>query len=122
LVVCAQIHEMFDIICGTSTGGLIALAVGSHKMKCSDAQEFYLNTAAAIFCRPGERTAQWFGPIGQFFQDQVVPLATIVSGSTAYSHEPLEKVLRDTFGAQTLVPSTPKVILLLYSSLLSIML
>jgi patatin-like phospholipase/acyl hydrolase len=101
---------MFDIICGTSTGGLIALAVGSHKMKCSEAQEFYLQTASAIFGRPGERVAQWFGAVGQFFHNQVRPAATIIYGLSAYSHEPLEKVLKDTFGDQTLVPSTPKVI------------
>lgn len=36
-----QIHEMFDLICGTSTGGMLAVALGIKSMTLEKCEEVY---------------------------------------------------------------------------------
>lgn len=38
-----QIHEMFDLICGTSTGGMLAVALGVKLMTLERCEEIYKN-------------------------------------------------------------------------------
>ena len=42
-------HQMFDIICGTSTGGIIAGLLGCKRVKLSDAELLYDNLIGEIF-------------------------------------------------------------------------
>ena len=43
-----QIHEQFDLICGTSTGGIIALGASAGK-RMTDIVSFYENDGPKIF-------------------------------------------------------------------------
>lgn len=36
-----RIHEMFDLICGTSTGGMLAVALGIKLMSLDKCEEIY---------------------------------------------------------------------------------
>lgn len=36
-----RIHEMFDLICGTSTGGMLAIALGVKQMTLEQCEEIY---------------------------------------------------------------------------------
>ena len=36
-----RIHEMFDLICGTSTGGMLAVALGIKGMTLDECEEVY---------------------------------------------------------------------------------
>lgn len=36
-----QIHELFDLICGTSTGGMLAVALGVKLMSLEKCEEIY---------------------------------------------------------------------------------
>lgn len=36
-----QIHELFDLICGTSTGGMLAVALGIKLMSLEKCEEIY---------------------------------------------------------------------------------
>lgn len=38
-----QIHEMFDLICGTSTGGMLAVALGIKLMSLGKCEDIYKN-------------------------------------------------------------------------------
>ena len=38
-----RIHEMFDLICGTSTGGMLAVALGIKLMTLEQCEEIYKN-------------------------------------------------------------------------------
>jgi predicted acylesterase/phospholipase RssA len=38
-----RIHEMFDLICGTSTGGMLAVALGIKLMSLEECEEIYKN-------------------------------------------------------------------------------
>lgn len=51
-MLCSQIHELFDLICGTSTGGLLALGVGLRHMSLDAARDLYLNVGRQVFGKP----------------------------------------------------------------------
>lgn len=36
-----RIHEMFDLICGTSTGGMLAIAIGIKQMTLEQCEDVY---------------------------------------------------------------------------------
>jgi patatin-like phospholipase/acyl hydrolase len=36
-----RIHELFDLICGTSTGGMLAVALGVKQMSLDECEEIY---------------------------------------------------------------------------------
>ncbi len=38
-----RIHEVFDLICGTSTGGMLAVALGIKMMSLEQCEEIYKN-------------------------------------------------------------------------------
>lgn len=38
-----RIHELFDLICGTSTGGMLAIALGIKLMSLDQCEEIYKN-------------------------------------------------------------------------------
>lgn len=42
------IHELFDIICGTSTGGMLAIALGVKLMTLDQCEEIYKNLGNAM--------------------------------------------------------------------------
>jgi patatin-like phospholipase/acyl hydrolase len=79
-----QMSDYFDLICGTSTGGLIALAL-SLKIPAAEISKLYLEKGAIIFPHRGKwRQYFWKGK---------------------YSDEPLRKVLQELFGDRTLSES-----------------
>lgn len=48
-----RIHELFDLICGTSTGGMLAVALGIKQMTLDQCEEIYKNLgryAARVSC------------------------------------------------------------------------
>ena len=72
-----NLSDYFDLICGTSTGGLIALAL-SLNIPAKDISAMYINKGSTIFPRRGIwRQLFWKGK---------------------YSDEPLKKVLYEIFG------------------------
>ena len=38
-----RMHELFDLICGTSTGGILAVALGIKMMSVDQLEEIYRN-------------------------------------------------------------------------------
>ena len=47
------VHELFDVIGGTSTGGILSVSLGGLRMNPDEAQEMYLNLTSRIFERHG---------------------------------------------------------------------
>lgn len=47
-----KIHELFDLICGTSTGGILAVAVGVHKHDLRRCDHIYKNLGTRVFSKP----------------------------------------------------------------------
>ena len=73
------IHELFDIICGTSTGGILAVVLGILKRPLDEVEEMYKKFAVKVF---NKSTNLYKG------------MNTLVTGSM-YSSEPLELLLKD---------------------------
>ena len=73
------VHELFDVIGGTSTGGLLALVFGAGRMSCGDAQSMYVSLTQRIFQRHGvsRRRDAGHGPHGPRHDD---PLQQGVEG------------------------------------------
>lgn len=76
-----QICELFDIICGTSTGGILAVALGLLRMTTDQAQELYLKLAKDVF---GNKRS-------------------LITNPSFYRAEPLEKVLQSVCGKTALM-------------------
>lgn len=36
-----RVHELFDLICGTSTGGMLAVALGIKQLSLHECEEIY---------------------------------------------------------------------------------
>ena len=79
------ISELFDLIAGTSTGGILALGLGTRckqgkdPYKASELSDLYVNNGPAIFRKTAFTSLrEYFGP--------------------KYSAKPLEAVLRSYFG------------------------
>jgi patatin-like phospholipase/acyl hydrolase len=87
------IHQLFNVIGGTSTGGIIALGLNSFKRdtkevyKADDLMDFYTKDAKQLFC-PNRLS------FGGFV-------------SSMYKAQSIESYLKDKFGATTLLNELP---------------
>lgn len=89
------LYQVFDLIAGTSTGGIIALGIGAaardgHPFTSDALLQFYIENGPAIFA--------WYTPIKKWFRPKYSPL-------------PLERVLKTYFqGAKLDAALTPLLI------------
>jgi patatin-like phospholipase/acyl hydrolase len=74
--------EVFDMICGTSTGGLIAVMLGRLKMSIDECLQTYEELGEDIF---GKRP--WGGKIGKF--------AIGMASSSLYSTDSLQNAVQN---------------------------
>jgi uncharacterized protein len=81
-----KVEEHFDLIAGTSTGGIIALGLASG-LRPAEIVEFYIQHGPQIFDNAG-----WKGPLRSLQRYFMAP----------YSPEPLEFALKKVFGERTL--------------------
>ncbi len=85
----APVSSFFDLIAGTSTGGIIALALG-FGLRAGEVLEFYERYGPTIFPR---RPPWW------------------VLGPAKYEAEPLKRALEETFGAKRLGDSNRRLLI-----------
>lgn len=86
--------EHFDLVCGTSTGGIIALGVAS-KTPMKDVVKFYIDHGPRIFSQ------RWkLGGLGELFYS--IKQAVIKS---KYSDKALRKALTSVFGSKKIAES-----------------
>lgn len=99
-----RVAQMFDLIAGTSTGGIIALVLtrddgsGSPKYSAADLVQLCLNRGQEIFSR-----SFWHGvsSVGGLVQEK-------------YPHEPLEEILKEYLGDTSLEAALTKVLVSSY--------
>ena len=66
-----KIHELFDLVCGTSTGGILAMAVGVHAHSLDRCDAIYADLGTQIFSKPkdpktgGEGKNHLYDPYGE---------------------------------------------------------
>lgn len=90
-----NVSDYFDLIVGTSTGGIIALGLGSG-MRPREIVHFYVEKGAAIF--PSTRLTQ----VRKWWRNK-------------YNAFPLEKALKDCFGEKLLGESKKRIVIPSYN-------
>ena len=90
------VTDHFDLICGTSTGGIIALGLGIG-LRPREIVQFYVNQGPAIF-----RRSRWSGSISWFWNRK-------------YPQKPLKKALQECFGDRRLADCTKRLVVPSYN-------
>lgn len=93
------LHRCFNLIVGTSTGGIIALGIGAQKWSLETCIQKFQNLAQAVFRRRKISRVPLIGRV-------VDIIATMTTGSRYGSHH-LDKALRSAFGKRTSLSSIP---------------
>jgi predicted acylesterase/phospholipase RssA len=82
--------QEFDLIGGTSTGGLLAIMLGRLRMSLDECEEAYLNLSRMIFA-PVHHKANATGRLVNF-----------VEAKGKFKHKPLEQCIKDILGRKGL--------------------
>ncbi|KAL7615494.1 hypothetical protein Lser_V15G04567 [Lactuca serriola] len=122
-----QIHEMFDLICGTSTGGMLAVALGIKLMSLEKCEDIYKNLGKLVFAEPVPRdneAATWREKFDQLYKSSSQNFRVVVHGSK-HSADEFERLLKEMCAEEdgdllidSAVKNIPKVIVI--STLVSV--
>ncbi|KAI3920451.1 hypothetical protein MKX01_000790 [Papaver californicum] len=89
-----RIHEMFDLICGTSTGGMLAVALGIKQMSLDECEEIYKKLGKLVFAEPINEAATWREKLDQLCKSSSRSFRVVVHGSK-HSADQFEKLLKE---------------------------
>ncbi|XP_060973260.1 phospholipase A I isoform X1 [Cannabis sativa] len=92
-----QIHELFDLICGTSTGGMLAVALGIKLMTLAQCEEIYKNLGKLVFADSVPRdneAATWREKLDQLYKSSSQSFRVVVHGSK-HSADEFERLLKE---------------------------
>ncbi|XP_022723923.1 phospholipase A I-like [Durio zibethinus] len=79
-----RIHELFDLVCGTSTGGMLAIALGIKLMTLDQCEEIYKNLGKLVFAEPvpkDNEAATWREKLDQLYKSSSQSFRVVVHGS-----------------------------------------
>jgi uncharacterized protein len=106
-----RIVEHFDLIAGTSTGGIIALGLGLG-LTAKEVLSFYQRHGPRVFSQDTNDTG-WLGWVGSFWRKQQRRVRQLVG--PAYDPSALKKALEGAFGSKRLGDSQVRLIIPAYS-------
>ncbi|XP_035545506.1 phospholipase A I-like isoform X2 [Juglans regia] len=92
-----RIHEMFDLICGTSTGGMLAVALGVKLMTLEQCEEIYKNLGKLVFADPvpkDNEAATWIEKLDQLYKSSSQSFRVVVHGSK-HSADQFQRLLKE---------------------------
>ena len=115
-----RIHQIFDFICGVSTGAIIASFLGFHKKTIDEIEEIYKRLGQEIFTRNLIKgTTGWItsvNPIRRLFSLHCLKLKVfiVIFQHSFYDSKNYEKILQGFVGQMAMsdtvrTPGTPKV-------------
>lgn len=123
-----KINELFDLICGTSTGGMLAIALGIKLMTLDQCEEIYKNLGKLVFAEPvpkDNEAATWREKLDQLYKSSSQSFRVVVHGSK-HSADQFERLLKEMCAdedgdllIESAVKSIPKVFVV--STLVSVM-
>ena len=91
-----KIHELFDLICGTSTGGMLAVALGIKRFSLDQCEEIYKTLGKLVFVNvdPTESsTTSWRDKLDAIYKSSSQNLRVMVHGSK-HNSEAFERLLQ----------------------------
>ncbi|KAG6554512.1 hypothetical protein Mapa_003891 [Marchantia paleacea] len=92
-----HIHEMFDLICGTSTGGMLAVALGIKQLSLDQCEEIYKTLGKVVFAEPPPKeneAATWREKIDSLYKSSSQSFRVVVHGSKHNADE-FERLLKE---------------------------
>ncbi|KAI5081182.1 hypothetical protein GOP47_0004365 [Adiantum capillus-veneris] len=92
-----RIHELFDLICGTSTGGMLAVALGIKRMTLDECEEIYTKLGKLVFAEPTPKdseAATWREKLDQLYKSSSQSFRVVVHGSKHNADE-FERLLKE---------------------------
>ncbi|KAK7303283.1 hypothetical protein RJT34_14186 [Clitoria ternatea] len=92
-----RIHELFDLICGTSTGGMLAVALGIKLMTLEKCEDIYKNLGKHVFAEPvpkDNEAATWKEKLDQLYKSSSQSFRVVVHGSK-HSADQFERLLKE---------------------------
>ncbi|XP_061977463.1 phospholipase A I-like isoform X1 [Populus nigra] len=92
-----RIHELFDLICGTSTGGMLAVALGIKLMTLDQCEEIYKNLGKLVFAEPvpkDNEAATWREKLDQLYKSSSQSFRVVVHGSK-HNADQFERLLKE---------------------------
>ncbi|XP_078437469.1 phospholipase A I-like protein isoform X2 [Wolffia australiana] len=123
-----SIHESFDLICGTSTGGMLAIALGVKQMSLEQCEEIYKKLGKLVFAEPipkENEAATWREKLDQLYKSSSQSFRVVVHGSK-HSADNFERLLQEMCAdedgdlmIESAVKGVPKVFVV--STLVSVM-
>uniref|UniRef100_A0A1J3FUR9 Patatin n=1 Tax=Noccaea caerulescens TaxID=107243 RepID=A0A1J3FUR9_NOCCA len=123
-----RIHELFDLICGTSTGGMLAIALGVKLMTLEQCEEIYKNLGKLVFAEPvpkDNEAASWREKLDQLYKSSSQSFRVVIHGSK-HSADEFERLLKEMCAdedgdllIESAVKNVPKVFVV--STLVSVM-
>eukprot|EP01018_Ginkgo_biloba_P003530 Gb_32589 [translate_table: standard] len=92
-----RIHEIFDLICGTSTGGMLAIALGIKHLTLDQCEEIYKKLGKLVFAEPipkDNEAATWREKLDQLYKSSSQNFRVVVHGSK-HSADQFERLLKE---------------------------
>ncbi|XP_020257125.1 phospholipase A I [Asparagus officinalis] len=91
-----RIHELFDLICGTSTGGMLAIALTIKQMTLDQCEEIYKQLGKLVFAEPTpkDEAATWREKLDQLYKSSSQSFRVVVHGSK-HSADQFEILLKE---------------------------
>lgn len=91
-----RIHEMFDLICGTSTGGMLAVALGIKSMTLDQCEEIYKKLGKLVFAEPPKENevATWREKLDNLYKSSSQRFRFAVHGAK-HSADQFERLLKE---------------------------
>ncbi|KAK4398970.1 Phospholipase A I [Sesamum angolense] len=126
-----QIYELFDLICGTSTGGMLAVALGIKLMSLEKCEEIYKELGKLVFAEPVPKeneAVSWREKLDQLYKSSSQSFRVVVHGSK-HSADQFERLLKEICAddddgdllIESAVKKIPKVLLYLPLSALHLL-
>eukprot|EP00485_Elphidium_margaritaceum_P003336 CAMPEP_0202691684 /NCGR_PEP_ID=MMETSP1385-20130828/6336_1 /ASSEMBLY_ACC=CAM_ASM_000861 /TAXON_ID=933848 /ORGANISM="Elphidium margaritaceum" /LENGTH=501 /DNA_ID=CAMNT_0049347127 /DNA_START=24 /DNA_END=1526 /DNA_ORIENTATION=+ len=85
-----KLHECFDFISGTSTGGLIALGLGKKHWSAQRIDDFYDRVATEVFNKDASFGRRWW--------NKIKSAGSALGINTALDSDKLEEIFKSEFG------------------------
>lgn len=92
-----RIHEIFDLICGTSTGGMLAIALAIKHLSLDECEEIYKKLGKLVFAEPipkDNEAATWREKLDQLYKSSSQNFRVVVHGSK-HNADQFERLLKE---------------------------
>ncbi|GLJ49400.1 hypothetical protein SUGI_1045520 [Cryptomeria japonica] len=92
-----RINEIFDLICGTSTGGMLAIALGIKGLSLDQCEEIYKTLGKLVFAEPitkDNEAATWREKLDQLYKSSSQNFRVVVHGSK-HNADQFERLLKE---------------------------